>query len=64
MYNLLNEKEPVCHDILSLFGLFNLGNTLSRLIIELFIHKVSTSNATLVCPHCGKSISICLEIKR
>ena len=31
LYNLLKEKEHVCHDIMNLFGLFGLGHTLRRL---------------------------------
>lgn len=56
-------KQMLSAESLTTSTLQKIARSLNVEIWELLTPRQTISNATLVCPHCGKQISICLEKK-
>ena len=56
-------KQWLQAESLTTYTLQKIAKALDVEIVELFYVKEKTIQATLVCPHCGKPISICLDKK-
>ena len=54
-------KQMLSAESLTTSTLQKIAKSLDVEIWELFVAKEKTSQATLICPHCGKPISVCLE---